>query len=51
MLVHLNTPEQAANWLRERVTGTLHTDSRRVRAGGLRGWLCPAGPPLATLPA
>ena len=39
MLVHLNTPEQAANWLRERVTGTLHTDSRRVRAGdGFLAW-------------
>jgi UDP-N-acetylmuramoyl-L-alanyl-D-glutamate--2,6-diaminopimelate ligase len=29
----LHTPAEAANWLRSRVTGTLHTDSRRVPPG------------------
>jgi UDP-N-acetylmuramoyl-L-alanyl-D-glutamate--2,6-diaminopimelate ligase len=39
MLVQLNTPAQAANWLREHVTGTLQTDSRRVRPGdGFLAW-------------
>lgn len=39
MLVALNTPAQAANWLREHVTGKLHTDSRRVRPGdGFMAW-------------
>ena len=35
----LHTPEQAVQWLRARVTGTLHTDSRRVGAGdGFIAW-------------
>lgn len=35
----LRTPREAARWLRERVRGTLHTDSRRVRAGdGFIAW-------------
>ena len=35
----LNTPLEAASWLRARVTGTLQTDSRKVRAGdGFIAW-------------
>lgn len=35
----LNTPLEAAHWLRGRVTGTLTTDSRKVRAGdGFIAW-------------
>lgn len=33
MLPPLRTPEDAAAWLRARVTGTLRTDSRQVRPG------------------
>ena len=36
----LYTPQRAAQWLRERVTGSLCTDSRQVRAGdGFIAWL------------
>ncbi len=35
----LHTPHQAAQWLRERVTGALHTDSRRIGSGdGFIAW-------------
>ncbi|MBM3386673.1 MAG: UDP-N-acetylmuramoyl-L-alanyl-D-glutamate--2,6-diaminopimelate ligase, partial [Betaproteobacteria bacterium] len=35
----LHTPEQAAQWLRERVTGVLRTDSRQVQPGdGFIAW-------------
>lgn len=35
----LQTAEMAAQWLRERVTGTIHTDSRKLRAGdGFIAW-------------
>ncbi|MDW5445007.1 UDP-N-acetylmuramoyl-L-alanyl-D-glutamate--2,6-diaminopimelate ligase [Polaromonas sp. SM01] len=35
----LHTPEQAAHWLRQRVTGNLSTDSRKVGAGdGFIAW-------------
>jgi UDP-N-acetylmuramyl-tripeptide synthetase len=35
----LHTPQEAAAWLRGRVTGTLHSDSRRVGAGdGFIAW-------------
>lgn len=35
----LRTPEEAARWLRGRVRGALHCDSRRVRAGdGFIAW-------------
>ena len=35
----LHTPEQAARWLRDHVSGDLHTDSRRLRAGdGFIAW-------------
>lgn len=34
MRVELRTPEQAAQWLRARVRGTLSTDSRQIGAGG-----------------
>jgi UDP-N-acetylmuramyl-tripeptide synthetase len=35
----LSTPEQAAGWLRERVTGSLRTDSRKLAAGdGFIAW-------------
>lgn len=38
-MVHLHTPEQAVDWLRARVRGTLQTDSRAVQAGdGLIVW-------------
>lgn len=39
MTLQLHTPEQAARWLRERVTGSLWTDSRRVSHGdGFIAW-------------
>lgn len=35
----LNNPQEAAQWLRARVRGVLHTDSRRVRVGdGFVAW-------------
>ncbi len=35
----LSTPQEAARWLRARVTGRLHADSRRVEAGdGFIAW-------------
>ncbi|MBG9389925.1 UDP-N-acetylmuramoyl-L-alanyl-D-glutamate--2,6-diaminopimelate ligase [Caenimonas aquaedulcis] len=35
----LHTPQEAAGWLRERVTGTLHCDSRKIAAGdGFIAW-------------
>lgn len=38
-LSHLHTPQEAAAWLRSRVQGVLHTDSRRVQAGdGFIAW-------------
>lgn len=37
---HLQTPEQAALWLRARVHGQLHADSRKVRSGdGFLAWV------------
>ncbi len=33
MQPHLHTPQQAAAWLRERVTGQLQTDHRKLHAG------------------
>lgn len=39
MSTQFHTPEQAAGWLRERVTGSLHTDSRKVGKGdGFIAW-------------
>ena len=32
-IAHLRTPEEAAQWLRQRVRGQLRTDSRQVQAG------------------
>ena len=38
-MVELQTPEQAAQWLRQHVHGELRTDSRQVRAGdGFIAW-------------
>ncbi len=38
-MLELHTPSQAASWLRSRVTGTLHSDSRELRAGdGFIAW-------------
>ncbi|MDF1484682.1 UDP-N-acetylmuramoyl-L-alanyl-D-glutamate--2,6-diaminopimelate ligase [Ramlibacter sp. H39-3-26] len=38
-MLQLDTPEKAVAWLRGRVTGTLQTDSRKVRAGdGFIAW-------------
>ena len=35
----LHSPQQAAQWLRSRVTGTLHGDSRKIEAGdGFIAW-------------
>jgi len=35
----LHSAQEAADWLRARVTGTVHTDSRQVRAGdGFMAW-------------
>lgn len=39
MIVHLASPQEAMHWLRARVTGTLHTDSRQVQPGdGFIAW-------------
>ena len=39
MSTQLHTPEQAAGWLRERVAGSLCTDSRQVAEGdGFIAW-------------
>jgi UDP-N-acetylmuramyl-tripeptide synthetase len=39
LILHLYTPEQAANWLRERVTGSLWADSRKLGQGdGFVAW-------------
>lgn len=39
MITQLDTPLEAANWLRARITGSLYADSRRVQAGdGLMAW-------------
>ena len=38
-MIELQTPVQAAQWLRQHVTGELHTDSRRVQPGdGFIAW-------------
>jgi UDP-N-acetylmuramoyl-L-alanyl-D-glutamate--2,6-diaminopimelate ligase len=38
-MIELHTPAAAADWLRSRVTGTLQTDSRKVRPGdGFIAW-------------
>jgi UDP-N-acetylmuramyl-tripeptide synthetase len=38
-MVVLHTPEQALQWLRQHVTGTLHTDSRAIAPGdGFVAW-------------
>ena len=38
-LLELHNPAEAANWLRDRVRGDLHADSRQVRAGdGFIAW-------------
>jgi UDP-N-acetylmuramyl-tripeptide synthetase len=38
-MLELHTPQESAEWLRARVTGTLHSDSRKVRAGdGFIAW-------------
>ena len=48
----LHSPEQAAQWLRSHVTGTLKTDSRQVRAGdGFIAWPGAASDARAHVPA
>jgi UDP-N-acetylmuramoyl-L-alanyl-D-glutamate--2,6-diaminopimelate ligase len=38
-MLELHSPQEAVRWLRARVTGTLHCDSRKVRAGdGFIAW-------------
>ncbi len=38
-MIELHTPQQAAQWLRQSVTGVLHADSRKVGAGdGFIAW-------------
>ena len=38
-MLELLTPQEAAQWLRSRVTGTLHSDSRKIAAGdGFIAW-------------
>jgi len=38
-MLELHTPQDAAQWLRSRVTGTLHCDSRRIAPGdGFIAW-------------
>lgn len=39
MITHLHTPQEAASWLRVRVTGSLYADSRSVQRGdGFIAW-------------
>jgi UDP-N-acetylmuramyl-tripeptide synthetase len=39
LITHLNTPQEAASWLRTRVTGSLYADSRSVKSGdGFIAW-------------
>ena len=39
MIARLHTPQEAANWLQARVSGSLTTDSRDVKAGdGFIAW-------------
>ncbi len=39
MITQLHTPQEAASWLHARVTGSITTDSRKVRAGdGFIAW-------------
>ena len=39
MIPHLHTPQEAASWLRTRVTGSLYADSRSVKSGdGFIAW-------------
>ena len=39
MMLEFDTPNQAANWLRSRVSGTICSDSRKLRAGdGFIAW-------------
>ena len=38
----LKSPDAAARWLRSWVTGTLVTDSRKVRRGDAHRWPAPA---------
>ena len=46
VLLSLNSAQDAVRWLRERVTGTLQTDSRLVKPGdGFIAW--PVLPPMA----
>ena len=48
----LHSPEQAAQWLRAHVTGTLKTDSRQVQAGdGFIAWPGAASDARAHVPA
>ncbi len=48
----LHSPEQAAQWLRTHVTGTLKTDSRQVRAGdGFIAWPGASSDARAHVPA
>ena len=48
----LHSPEQAAQWLRAHVTGTLKTDSRQVRSGdGFIAWPGAASDARAHVPA
>jgi UDP-N-acetylmuramoyl-L-alanyl-D-glutamate--2,6-diaminopimelate ligase len=38
-MLELHSPQQAAQWLHSQVTGTLHTDSRKLQAGdGFIAW-------------
>lgn len=38
-MIELHTPQQAAQWLRQSVTGVLHADSRKIGAGdGFIAW-------------
>ena len=38
-MLELHGPDEAAGWLRGRVTGTLHCDSRQIDAGdGFIAW-------------
>jgi len=50
--VALHTPQEAARWLRARVRGTLHTDSRKIGAGdGFIAWPGSAHDARAFVPA
>ena len=51
-MLELHSPQEAAQWLRGRVTGTLHCDSRKIAPGdGFIAWPGAATDGRAHVPA